>query len=390
MAGPVSWNLRQQRLQALNLIACGHGKQSRPRPAWQLGALAVATEGIVRHGALPRWKSRTGRTQLRIETRALTTARQLKHRLYLTQRATAATVSGPWLRSHGSFRTQLKQARQNIDFSAPISSSPGIWAVGMVKNEADIIESSIRHLQVQGIDKILVVDNMSTDGTGEKLHRLSEEVPGLIVGQDLEPGYFQSAKMTLLGDLARKAGASWIVPFDADEFWFGQSGTVAETLRRSRDAVARAQVFNVFPGVATDGWYIDDQPHFDAKVAFQPFRGSVISMGNHEVTRPGRRRDVLRIIHYPWRSFEQYQRKVRQGAEALSLTDLPTELGYHWRALGTATPEQLLTSWHQLLRGNAPDSTAWRPRGRLHPVGQEHPATWADALRILSSGTSDS
>ena len=47
-----------------------------------------------------------------------------------------------------------------------------ICAVGMVKDEIDIIEPVLRHLVAEGVDRILLLDNLSTDGTSETLIRL--------------------------------------------------------------------------------------------------------------------------------------------------------------------------------------------------------------------------
>lgn len=86
----------------------------------------------------------------------------------------------------------------------------------MVKNEADIIEQTIRHLLNQGVEHILVADNGSTDGTYELLQELSKSLPVHVI-QDREVAYYQSEKMMWLADQVTEAGAEWIVPFDADE-----------------------------------------------------------------------------------------------------------------------------------------------------------------------------
>lgn len=67
----------------------------------------------------------------------------------------------------------------------------------MVKNEADIIEQTIRHLLNQGVEHILVADNGSTDGTYELLQELSKSLPVHVI-QDREVAYYQSEKMTWL------------------------------------------------------------------------------------------------------------------------------------------------------------------------------------------------
>ena len=40
-----------------------------------------------------------------------------------------------------------------------------VWAVTMVRNEADIIGTTVRHLLAQDVDGILVADNGCTDDT---------------------------------------------------------------------------------------------------------------------------------------------------------------------------------------------------------------------------------
>ena len=100
-----------------------------------------------------------------------------------------------------------------------------IWAITMVKNEADIIDRSVQHLLKQGVDHVLVADNLSTDATPDILTRLSRDHP-VHVAHDRDPAHYQSWKMGLLAQAARRSGADWIVPFDADELWFGARGTL--------------------------------------------------------------------------------------------------------------------------------------------------------------------
>ena len=52
-----------------------------------------------------------------------------------------------------------------------------IFAVMMVRNEADIIRVNILHHLAQGVDHFLVVDNGSSDETVEILTRLAERLP---------------------------------------------------------------------------------------------------------------------------------------------------------------------------------------------------------------------
>src|SRR4051812_46619587 len=90
----------------------------------------------------------------------------------------------------------------------------------MVKDEADVIEGTIRHMADE-VDQLLVADNGSTDGTRDILVKLALELQFTVV-DDPDPGYEQSRKMSALAELAASHGATWIVPFDADELWLAE------------------------------------------------------------------------------------------------------------------------------------------------------------------------
>ena len=80
------------------------------------------------------------------------------------------------------------------------------------------------------------------------------------------------------------------------------------------------------------------------------------------------------ILHLPWRSRQQLQRKLMQGAKALELTDLPEALGYHWRKNGELSEKQLADIWLDLIAGRPmPVNLAWQPRGSLYPLGSDIP-----------------
>ena len=40
------------------------------------------------------------------------------------------------------------------------------------------------------------------------------------------------------------------------------------------------------------------------------------------------------IGHFPWRSYQQFENKVRNGYEAYRASTLPKEMGSHWRSYG--------------------------------------------------------
>jgi len=91
-------------------------------------------------------------------------------------------------------------------------------ALMMVRNEADIVATTIRYHRGAGVTDFFVVDNGSTDGTDRVLAHLADEVPGLRWTKDDGP-FAQSAVTTELARQAWAAGIDWVVPVDADEFW---------------------------------------------------------------------------------------------------------------------------------------------------------------------------
>lgn len=217
-----------------------------------------------------------------------------------------------------------------------------VFAVTMVKDEADVIAGTLTHMADE-VDALLVADNCSTDGTREILAELEDTLP-LTVVDDPEVGYHQSPKMSSLASQAAGMGATWIVPFDADELWYTRDDRIRVLLESTEGNVVQAHLFNHFPtAVDPDDpdpyrsiiWRQPD-PAVLTKVAFRWEPGAVIHQGNHGVDLPGHVESTngLEIRHFPYRSAEQFVRKARNGAAAYAATDLPITEGAHWRAYG--------------------------------------------------------
>ncbi|WP_314660127.1 MULTISPECIES: glycosyltransferase family 2 protein [Rothia] len=69
------------------------------------------------------------------------------------------------LRSMRVLRVKSVTLRSTKFTHTVLPSGPFIWGRTRVKNEADIIEQTIRYLLNQGVEYILVADNGFTDGT---------------------------------------------------------------------------------------------------------------------------------------------------------------------------------------------------------------------------------
>jgi hypothetical protein len=250
-----------------------------------------------------------------------------------------------------------------------------VWAISVVRNEADIIVPVIEHLFKQGVDAVLIADNTSTDQTPALLSELAERHP-VYIAHDSERGHYQGIKMTILADAARRAGADWIVPFDADEFWFAPGGTLAEFLRRSRCKRLRVQMHNLYPvpevAFGKGAWSLEKQPCEFQKVAFRSHRNATVEDGNHHVHRPGSWSTGPRIVHVPWRSEGQLRNKTVGGADALARTTLDANVGWHWRNLAAMDKQAAHGVWNSILSGELVEGIGWSPGA---------PALLADPLR---------
>ena len=220
----------------------------------------------------------------------------------------------------------------------------------MVRNEADIIGLVIANLLDQGVDRLIVADNCSTDYTRTILEAFDE----VEVVDDLEIAYYQSQKMTRLAHRAGEGGAEWIVPFDADEIWRGTGGrTVAEVLNGADADIVTAPTYQhiVQPTDPDDenplrriGWR-SPYPQRLPKVAFRYRADVIVAQGNHDIRPCGSRAEGLEIREFQYRSFEQMAAKVRHGRLAYEATDLHPAEGAHWRTLGALDDVALRAEW---------------------------------------------
>ena len=212
-----------------------------------------------------------------------------------------------------------------------------VWAVGVVRDEADIIEATVSRL-LREVDHVLVADNRSADGTAEIMRSFDRVTVVVDPDPDFHVDVQQARRTTALASLAAQRGADWVVPFDADEVWVARDGRrVGDMLDGLPDNVfiARADVVN---HVVTDRDPSGPDPparmvyrrpefHVSPKVACRTGPGLWIAKGNHRATYRGvagpRVDGLLRVHHFPFRSAEQFVRKIRYRADGLQRSTLP-------------------------------------------------------------------
>jgi glycosyltransferase involved in cell wall biosynthesis len=223
-----------------------------------------------------------------------------------------------------------------------------VIGITMVKDEVDIIETTISHMLTQ-VDGVIALDNGSTDGTFGRLCNLLGNKNYCDVLNTYELGYFQSKRMTELAEVARcDFLADWVVPFDADEIWLPipDYPTIKDVLESHHDSYGIVPAM-IYDHVAT-GFDPDIENPIDRmvyrrqerlplnKVACRTAHNLVIEQGNHwaRYDIPARACDPALIIHhYPYRSAEQMIKKVRNGGKAYEAMgdQVPENVGSHWR-----------------------------------------------------------
>jgi len=214
----------------------------------------------------------------------------------------------------------------------------------VVRNEADIIEANIDYHLAQGVDFVLVTDHGSDDGTSEILARYEREGVAQVIRDDRE-GHRQSERVNRMVQIAaERYSADWVINSDADEFWWPLAGSLRDVFASVPDEFGQitVQLRHFLPltdnsgefytrllyreSASLDLYGLPAQP----KVAHRPRRDVRVAPGNHSLFVDGLRMvpagELIEILHFPMRSFEQFERKVLQ-----------TGLGYE--RLGPDSPE---------------------------------------------------
>jgi glycosyltransferase involved in cell wall biosynthesis len=232
----------------------------------------------------------------------------------------------------------------------------------MVRDEADLIAATIEHHLAQGVDRIIVTDNASVDGTREILEAYARVAP-LTIHDDPEHRKQQGRVVTRMAREAHALGATWVVNADADEFLrpVASDATLRDVLGAMPTELGevRVPVINLVGRIAGSGAGFDrlvlrderDQEALEAAgVLSQPTPNAIhvgspdveVVQGNHS-TSIGVRGEVpegleLEVLHLPWRSVAQVVRKTENMGRGYDASpELQPSANHHgmrdWRRL---------------------------------------------------------
>jgi hypothetical protein len=212
----------------------------------------------------------------------------------------------------------------------------------VVRDVADLIRVNVLHHLELGLERVLVIDNGSTDGTRERIERLSHQLP---VELSVHDGPFLMAELTnrLVAE-ARRQGADWVLPIDADEF-FVAPAPLPRVLGSSDAGALRIEVVNFVQrhrrrrpserGLLT----MDHRPArtidqaearyhvavgerslveiaWQSKLVVRPGKRTWLLPGNHEVRDPlGTIEDSAEIVclHAPLRARSRIEARLEHG-----------------------------------------------------------------------------
>ncbi|MEJ2622689.1 MAG: glycosyltransferase family 2 protein [Candidatus Thiodiazotropha sp.] len=218
----------------------------------------------------------------------------------------------------------------------------------LVRDEEDVLRENIIYHLSQGIDHIIVTDNLSVDSSPEIIHEFVKQGVATYISET-DDNYNQSIWVSRMAQMVYEAGADWVIHCDADEFWLPPDGCDLKKwlgkLRWSNIIYADRHDFICLPS--------DNLPFWERmiyrkkvslnslgkplppKVTHKAYPNVTVAQGNHAVKgiRFSRaKKSGLEIMHFPLRSREQYLRKIRNGGAAYANNkELSVSVGNTWR-----------------------------------------------------------
>ncbi|AYG04276.1 glycosyltransferase family 2 protein [Gryllotalpicola protaetiae] len=224
----------------------------------------------------------------------------------------------------------------------------------MVRDEADVIEAMVEHHFAQGVDTMLITDNGSIDGTTEILERLASAHDVVLMHDPVHAKQQSSCVTRMANEAYTEHGADWVINADADEFWVPRAHdsihAAFETYPREFGAFeVHVEDMTGLPAARGTGLErliyrdlrstamlrgVGLRDHSAADAVHIGASGVVVAQGNHAVSIPScgtpSAAESIEVLHFPWRSWDQFRRKVENAGKAYeSSPDLVPSPNHH-------------------------------------------------------------
>lgn len=217
-----------------------------------------------------------------------------------------------------------------------------IVGVSSVKDEAEIIGQTVSHLKGEGVDQLII--SVGGDPDDETWRAIRKADPGSIVLTQVGD-FDQGREITMLAQMALEYGATWVIPFDADEFWIDPLGGSIKSVLDAQPPGIGLIHCAAFTHLDWDR-KVSAQKHF-GKVAFRPTPGTVVQWGNHTVSgvSGAETHGLLEVRELQYRSWDHLVAKVAKAQALFDSWEVPWVFGGHMRALCARDEEGLRQFW---------------------------------------------
>jgi hypothetical protein len=224
----------------------------------------------------------------------------------------------------------------------------------LCRDEDDILDANLRFHLEQGVDYIIAMNNLSVDGTGGILEAYERAGVLTLINQEKNT-YDQDRWVTQMARMAKEVhGADWVINNDGDEFWWPRQGTLKDVLAALPPSIEMVRVprHNFLPAQFDTGQFHERMRIREAgsrnsfgeplppKACHRGFVDIDVAFGNHFAKRGDlalREIDgppMIEILHFPLRTYAQFERKITVGGAALEKNiRLDKAIGSNWRRL---------------------------------------------------------
>jgi hypothetical protein len=242
-----------------------------------------------------------------------------------------------------------------------------VWALMIIGSDDDIAGYTISHLLAEGIDRILIDLVPVEDETATIVRDLQARHPNQIeIFPSDSISIWGSRRMTTLANIAYERGVELMLPCDSDELFFSRNGnSLTDEIRNGPGTVFSCPVFMHLASAEDDATEVNPYRRMTNKQTtplgldkiFLRFNSKMeINEGNHGAkwlngaSVPGSE-TAVEIRHFPYRSAEQFVKKVEVTERAMLATPgYPQGWGIHYRTysdtLHRAGPDAL-KDWYR-------------------------------------------